>query len=99
RLRAPLPLTANERCRAFFDRSAAVYRGSYRTSGYWNRSSFERHARLLHAFASPDATPLLDAGCGTGALAEPLTRAGTPVIGVDYSMASVACAPRHGLKG
>lgn len=91
-------MTGNAQWRAFFDRSAAVHDGSYRTSAYASRSSFERHARLLaRSFAASPAT-MLDAGCGTGALSEALAAGGARVIGVDYSIGSVAGAPHRGLK-
>jgi len=90
-------MTGNEQWRSFFDRSSAVHDGSYRTSKYANRSSFERHSRLLTDAFHAGAAATLDAGCGTGAAAGPLALAGTRVIGIDYSIGSVARAPRHGL--
>ncbi len=91
--------TRNAQWRAFFDRSAAVHDGSYRTSGHANRYSFNRQARLLsRAFTAGPATAMLDAGCGTDGVAEPFARTGTRVVGIDYSIGSVARAPRHGLR-
>ena len=91
-------MNGNTQWRAFFDRSAAVHGGSYRTSRYANRHSFEHHVRLLkRAFGGSPSPAMLDAGCGTGAVAEPFARAGTRIVGVDFSIGSVAGARQRGV--
>jgi SAM-dependent methyltransferase len=89
----------NSHWQSFFDRRADVHGGSYRTSAYANRRSFRRYRDLLTtAFAEGSQGPLLDAGCGVGAMTESLAQAGVRVIGIDYSIGSIAAAGHRRLR-
>jgi SAM-dependent methyltransferase len=89
----------NSYWQSFFDRRAGVHGASYRTSAYANSRSFRRHRDLLAtAFADGAQVPLLDAGCGVGAMTESLAEAGVRVIGIDYSIGSIAAAGDRRLR-
>jgi len=62
---------------AFWDRRAPDFRGGAEDSPYI--------AGFLDHMAALPGESVLDVGCGTGALALPLARAGHPVTGVDFS--------------
>lgn len=60
------------------------------------RDRLTRHFRRDGLAAQPLAgLTLLDIGCGGGLLAEPLTRLGAAVIGIDASAATIAAARLH----
>lgn len=55
-------------------------------------------AGVFTRYVSPDAGPILDAGCGGGLQAEPLAQLGFgPLIGLDLSMGMLEVARRKGI--
>jgi 2-polyprenyl-6-hydroxyphenyl methylase / 3-demethylubiquinone-9 3-methyltransferase len=62
----------------------------------WARDLIVRHFKLEPAIGLPLAgVDLLDAGCGAGLFAEPLSRLGADVVGVDPATAAIEAARRH----
>ena len=72
---------------AFWDRRAADFRGGDETSPYV--AGFIERARLL------PGESVLDVGCGSGALALPLARAGHDVLALDFSPGMLAALREH----
>lgn len=57
---------------------------------------FDRNPNSMHPFAG---LRLLDAGCGGGLLAEPMSRLGFAVTGIDAGAETIAAAREHAQKG
>jgi 2-polyprenyl-3-methyl-5-hydroxy-6-metoxy-1,4-benzoquinol methylase len=83
--------------RDFFDRAADTHGASPRTSRYADLRSFAFHRDAILAWIGPmERQRILDAGCGGGAVVEPLI-ARNDVYGVDFSGHSLVFAKARGV--
>jgi len=81
--------------RARFERFAHKYRGEAQISG-WSELGLRRRLRLfsslLPSLGLPRTADVLDLGCGAGTYVRHLAGLGHNVIGIDYSLPSLAHA-------
>ncbi len=84
-------MTAPEAYRRFYEHEADQYRITRDAEPAWI------HRRnLVHRLLPSEAGPILDAGCGDGAMSEDIARVtGVPVVGVDLSTKRASYARRE----
>ena len=78
---------------------ASEYRAMYAVEDihFWYRA-MHGHVEALLGKLAPEASEILDAGCGTGGLATRLTAAGKIVTALDLREEALACCRERGLK-
>ena len=84
--------------REYFNRKAADHQGSPMASDYFSEKSFRDHRDSILAWLGPQRERrVLDAGCGVGVFAEPLTAA-NQVYGADVAELALGYARARGLR-
>jgi SAM-dependent methyltransferase len=69
-----------------------------RANGYVYEGSFRREQQVLVALLDPDAEVLVDVGCGSGLMVQPLIAARRHVVGVDFNRDACRAARANGLS-
>lgn len=83
----------------YFNGKADTYKGSVKTSDYFNEKSFYiQRENTLKWLGELKGLTVLDAGCGVGAFSETLVK-DNKVYGVDFSEKSLEFAKQRGLEG
>ena len=70
--------------------------GSPLANGYRSRTYFLREQAVLHQLLDPNASTLVDVGCGSGLMLRPLVGAERLVFGIDFNADSCRAAMANG---
>src|SRR5690349_621282 len=80
-----------------YDRDPDRFRMGRRTALAYSTDG-DIHGPIAERLASERLWPVLDMGCGDGALGWPLVRAGAPWVGLDFSATLLRDAPRPAVR-
>ena len=70
--------------------------GSPMANGYRSRAYFLREQAVLHRLLDPNASTVVDVGCGSGLMLRPLVSAGRFVFGIDFNADACRAAQANG---
>lgn len=65
-------------------------------NGYRSRAYFLREQAVLHGLLDPQASTVVDIGCGSGLMLRPLVDTGRLVLGVDFNADACSAAKANG---
>lgn len=68
-----------------------------RANGYVYEGYFRREQALLLSLLNPQASVVVDVGCGSGLMLQPLIELRAKVIGIDFNRDACLAAKAHGL--
>jgi len=71
---------------------------SPKANGYRSAALFKREQAIVLERIAPDRIPILDIGCGTGLMLQPLVARGVPVIGLDFNAGACRAARANSVK-